>query len=119
MSETLKNMKEQFELDLRNGNFDNVQSINPSGIDLVESIQIDRQNDYGDAKESHENIAKLWNAYLERKKFSAPFDNIDAVDVAVMMSLMKISRLAYKRKHDSFVDFAAYADFTLQFSGDE
>lgn len=81
----------------------------------VEYIQNERQDDYGDAKVSHDNIAKLWTAYLERKYFSSPFDSLDAIDVAIMMSLMKISRLAYKRKEDSFLDFASYADFAMKF----
>lgn len=89
-----------------------IVSIKPNG---VEYIQNEIQNDYGDAKVSHENIAKLWTAYLERKSFSSPFDSLDATDVAVMMSLMKISRLAYKRKEDSFIDLAAYADFAMNF----
>src|SRR3990167_1914461 len=82
---------------------------------MVNDIQCDRENDYGDAKESHENIAQFWNAYLGRKKFHSVFDNLDATDVSVMLSLMKVSRMAYKRKHDSVLDFASYANFALQF----
>lgn len=96
--------------------FDNV-SVKTNGIEFnkVESIQNDRENDYGDAKTSHESIANFWNAYLERKMSCGVFDGLDATDVAVMLSLMKVSRLAYKRKEDSFVDFAAYADFAFKF----
>jgi len=116
MSHCHSELKKEFEGELR---YDEVQRAHEKAYErvmsMVEEIQDDRQNDYGDAEESHDNIAKFWNAYLERKKFSAVFDGLDATDVAVMLSLMKISRLAYKRKHDSFVDFAAYADFALQF----
>jgi len=108
MSDTFKEMKQEFADDLEEQFF----TIKPHG---VKSIQNERQNDYGDAKVSHENIAKLWTAYLERKSFSSPFDSLDATDVAVMMCLMKISRLAYKRKEDSFIDLAAYADFAMKF----
>lgn len=92
-------------------------SIKPNGIELnkVDSIQQDRQNDYGDALVSHTSIANFWNEYLERKMSCGVFDGLDATDVAVMLSLMKVSRLAYKRKEDSFVDFVAYADFALKF----
>jgi len=88
---------------------------NPIKNDTIKSIQDDRQNDYGDAKVSHQSIANFWNEYLSRKQDNAPSWELDATDVAVMLSLMKVSRLAYKRKEDSFVDFASYADFALQF----
>ena len=87
-------------------------------INMVGIIQNERQDDYGDAKISHLSIAVLWNEYLARKNHNAVYDELDATDVAVMMSLMKISRLAYKRKKDSFIDLAAYADFALQFESD-
>ena len=110
MSKSLDELKKEFEEDFARDN--DIVSIKHHG---VKSIQNERQNDYGDAKVSHDNIAKLWTIYLERKSFSSPFDSLDATDVAVMMSLMKISRLAYKRKEDSFIDLAAYADFAMKF----
>jgi hypothetical protein len=88
-------------------------------MDSVSSIQEDRQSDYGDAKVSHASIAEFWNCYLARKQHNEPSWQLDATDVAVMLSLMKVSRLAYNRKHDSFLDFASYADFALQFESEE
>jgi len=89
-------------------------------LDDVKKIQADRQNDYGDAKVSHESIANFWNEYLFRRFGVAILGvQIDATDVAVMLSLMKVSRLAYKRKHDSFLDFASYADFALKFEDEK
>jgi len=85
---------------------------------VVESIQEDRQNDYGDAKVSHQSIANFWNEYINRKVGNSDL-SLDATDAAVMLSLMKVSRLAYKRKEDSFVDFASYADFASQFESGE
>lgn len=90
---------------------DEIVSIKPSG---VESIQNDRENDYGDAKASHTSIANFWNEYINRKVGNSDL-SLDATDVAVMLSLMKVSRLAYKRKYDSFLDFASYADFAFNF----
>lgn len=120
MSETIRELREQFERDLENDTF---LSINPHGIEhneaydkcinIVESIQADRENDYGDAGKSHDNIAEMWTAYLQRR--FGTFVNIDRTDVAVMMMLMKASRFAYQRKHDSVLDMASYADFALQF----
>ena len=47
-------------------------------------VGTDRQKDYGDKVENHNNIAKLWSAYLDVK--------IEAHDVAIMMALLKIAR---------------------------
>lgn len=92
------------------------EAISNSG---VEAIQNERENDYGDAKVSHTSIANFWNEYLSRKQDNEPSWELDATDVAVMLSLMKVSRLAYKRKHDSVLDFASYANFALQFEESE
>ena len=47
-------------------------------------VGTDRQKDYGDKVENHNNIAKLWSAYLDVK--------IEAHDVAIMMTLLKVAR---------------------------
>ena len=77
------------------------------------SIQEEREEDYGDAQESFGSIAKFWENYLNRKT-GLDF-NIDAIDVALMMTLFKISRNAYKRKEDNFVDGESYANFATRF----
>ena len=61
----------------------------------------DRQKDYGDKLTNHENIAKLWSAYLDKE--------ITPHDVAICMGLVKIARLKHAHKKDSYVDLAAYA----------
>ena len=61
----------------------------------------DRQKDYGDKLTNHENIAKLWSAYLDVE--------ITPHDVAICMGLVKIARLKHAHKKDSYVDLAAYA----------
>ena len=81
----------------------------------VEQIQSDRENDYGDAKVSHQSIGVFWTEYLKRKGYYYKKDILDSTDIAVMLSLMKVSRMAYKRKPDSVLDFASYANFALQF----
>ena len=51
-----------------------------------------RQHDYGDKYQNHENIANLWSGYLDYK--------ISAHDVAICMLLVKVARLktqTYKR----------------------
>ena len=64
-------------------------------------VKNDRQKDYGDKLKNHQNIAKLWSAYLDVE--------ISAHDVAICMGLVKIARLKHAHKKDSYLDLAAYA----------
>lgn len=73
------------------------------------TIQQERESDYGNAKESFSSIANFWSNYLSRKTQLEV--NIDTIDVALMMNLFKISRNAYKRKYDNFIDGESYANF--------
>ena len=60
-----------------------------------------RQYDYGDKYQNHENISKLWGAYLGY--------NISAHDVAICMLLLKVARLKHRPTTDCYVDMAGYA----------
>ena len=61
-----------------------------------------RQEDYGTPENNFGVIAALWSAYTGH--------SYTAVDVAMMMSLLKIARIKTGRtKADSFVDLAGYA----------
>lgn len=75
---------------------------------LKQAIDIvckDRENDYGSPENNFATIAKLWSAY--GTKFDVVFA---AQDVAAMMMLMKIARLAANSdKLDTWVDIAGYA----------
>ena len=65
-------------------------------------ISGDRHEDYGDAKDSFENIARLWTAYLNVA--------VSPMDVANMMMLLKMSRsLTSPDKADTWVDICGYA----------
>ena len=62
-----------------------------------------REQDYGSPERNFERIAGLWNAYLGAK-------TVDAVDVAMMLALLKVARIKTgKGTADSFVDLAGYA----------
>ena len=66
----------------------------------------DRDESYGKPEDSFGTIAKMWNAYLDAK----PEKVIDSKDVAAMMSLLKLARIAggvYKA--DNWIDLAGYA----------
>ena len=63
----------------------------------------DREQDYGSPENSFETIAKFWSTYLH----GFP---IDAKDVAAMLALLKIARIASGHaKEDNWVDLAGYA----------
>ena len=68
----------------------------------IEIVGGDRQKEYGDKVDNHNNIAKLWSAYLDVK--------IEAHDVSVMMILLKVARtkIGTRTKH-TYVDMAGYS----------
>tara|TARA_Y100001978_G_scaffold9734_1_gene8056 strand:- start:538 stop:816 length:279 start_codon:yes stop_codon:yes gene_type:complete len=79
---------------------------------LEEAMRIinnDRNADYGDAKENFDNTAQFWSAYTGHE--------YNAVDVAVMMMLVKISRIRVSPdKVDHFVDLCGYASLCGEIS---
>jgi len=63
----------------------------------------DRNLQYGPPEQSFERIAAMWAAYLG-------MDLLMAHDVAAMLALLKIARIATNPLHeDSWVDLAGYA----------
>ena len=76
-----------------------------TGLLFELKIGLNRNNaivlDYGDKIINHNNIAKLWSAYLDI--------NISAHDVAICMTLLKIARTKLgSRASDTYIDAAAY-----------
>lgn len=73
--------------------------------DILEQAKIcvcgDREEDYGNPEDNFSKIAELWSAYTGH--------TYSALDVAMMMSLLKIARIYAGTKSDSFVDLAGYA----------
>ena len=62
----------------------------------------DRTHDYGGPEDSFGMIAQLWTAYTGYE--------FRPTDVAVMMALLKVARLAGgSRSRDNWVDIAGYA----------
>lgn len=63
----------------------------------------DRNAQYGDPRQDFQRTADLWTTYLDGKT------EIEPHDVAIMMTLLKISRLRWSpEKLDSWVDGAGY-----------
>jgi ribosomal protein L20 len=72
-----------------------------------ECVTKDRQNTYGSPENNFGRIANLWNAYL-----NIPYQ-ITSVDVAVMMALLKVARIAHGvqngvQHEDNFIDGCGY-----------
>lgn len=67
-----------------------------------------REQDYGSPERNFETIANLWTDYLH----GCGVDNIllEPHDVAAMLALMKIARIASGHaKEDNWIDLAGYA----------
>lgn len=71
----------------------------------------DREQDYGTPETSFRMIAALWEPYLRQKCVSPDADvTINAEDVAALMGLFKIARIATGHgKADNWIDLAGYA----------
>ena len=74
-------------------------SITEEAFNLVNG---ERRTDYGDMSDSFNRIAGLWSAYLGK--------HIDALDVAKMMILLKVSRAKHNNHRDSYIDIVGYVE---------
>lgn len=70
-----------------------------------------REQDYGTPEDNFKAIAELWSVYLDRISVGKYGNTIvDEKDVAVMMALLKIARIARGGgKADNWIDLAGYA----------
>lgn len=72
----------------------------------------EREQDYGRPEDNFKIIADMWSTYLEA--------HIDAKDVALMMALLKIARIASgTAKADNWIDLAGYAACGGELEGEE
>lgn len=74
----------------------------------AELVSGDRDRQHGDKTKNFDNIAKLWNAYLEvaGKRTGRP---LDARDVGNMMALLKVARqFSGEFNADDFIDAVGY-----------
>ena len=68
----------------------------------------DREQDYGSPESNFQTIADLWAVYLQG--CGVAIDFLEPHDVAVMLALLKIARIASGHaKADNWVDLAGYA----------
>ena len=73
----------------------------------------DRERDYGSPENNFETVAVLWSTYIRAARPESKdwaFNELDAKDVAAMMALLKIARIASGHgKMDNWIDLAGYA----------
>ena len=74
----------------------------------IEIIEGARQEHYGSPEDNFARIAEYWQTYLRQTQH--PEIVLASHDVATMMILMKVARLAADYRHDdSWLDIAGYA----------
>ena len=73
----------------------------------------EREQDYGTPENNFTTIGYLWSVYIRAAHpelaYVLPINGIGAKDVAIMMALLKIARIASGSSSDSYVDLAGYA----------
>ena len=68
----------------------------------------DREHDYGSPERNFDVIANLWADYLQAR--GVEIDFLEPNDVAAMLALLKIARIASGHaKEDNWIDLAGYA----------
>lgn len=82
---------------------------------------VDNVESYGKPEDNFETIGLMWGAYLRaanpQLKQVEDIDFITPGDVAAMMALLKIARMATGSKEDNFVDLAGYAACAGEIAG--
>lgn len=84
----------------------------PEILDTAKSyVTADRNATHGDPEDNFRTIAEYWSAYLRAKYLVAgEVDDLNPADIAAMMVLMKVSRLATSPgQEDHWIDIAGYA----------
>lgn len=78
-------------------------------LNLAENlVNGDRNNQYGDPIDDFRKTASMWTVYLNAVRKDRP--HLVAHDVAVLLMLLKISRIAWcPEKMDNWTDLAGYA----------
>lgn len=79
--------------------------------EAAKCVTSDRNAQYGEPEDSFKIIAKFWELYVQEKCASEGANiSITSSDVAAMMVLFKVSRVAGgQAKADNWIDIAGYA----------
>lgn len=82
-----------------------------------ECVNESRRDKYGELEDNFETIANLWNVYLGA--IAEDRADLTSVDVANMMTLLKVGRAATGINSDNYVDIAGYAACAYELMGGE
>jgi len=83
------------------------KDISPSLREADKLINGARQDQYGNPEMSFEMISTMWQIYLDNRP--QPQEPLEAKDVAIMMTLMKVCRMCgQKWKRDNVLDAIGY-----------
>ena len=81
-------------------------------------VTVDRETQYGTPEDNFQIIADLWNAYIYGVSKTFGYE-ITPEDVAVMMALLKVGRIASgQKKDDNYIDLAGYAACACEIATD-
>ena len=77
----------------------------------VKCVCGEREQDYGTPENNFETIGHFWSVYLRtaHPNLNMALNEITPKDGAMMMSLLKVARIATGESPDSFIDLAGYA----------
>lgn len=81
----------------------------------------DRQEQYGEPENNFRVIAAFWDDYLRARRYISGFNfSLKPHDVAMMMALLKIGRIATGQFHeDSYIDAIGYLALAGELAGGE
>lgn len=74
-------------------------------------VCVEKESQYGEPENNFALIARFWESYVREKCVGGDADVcFNAEDVAIMMSLLKVARIASgQAKEDNYIDLAGYA----------
>ena len=77
--------------------------------EVSKCVTAERNGAYGEPEDNFRAIAEFWNVYLSARGIVTDKE-ISPTDIAIMMGLLKIARVATgEAKLDNFIDLAGYA----------
>ena len=81
-------------------------------------ITVDRAATHGEAEDNFQTIADVWSWWLSNR--DSPESPLEAIDIAMMMALFKIARIAGNANHvDNYIDLSGYAALAGEISTEE
>ena len=78
----------------------------------------DRENTYGEPENNFQTIANFWDTWLMARYHKRDQIQIDALDVSMMMGLLKVARTVSNPKHnDNYIDGCGYLACAAEIAG--